>query len=78
MAGGLGCVVQDERQDPPNAGPSHPTAMDDAGRQHSRIAGAEMQADFRSLEALLTSDDVEDLWTGMSVDWRGRTGPEQG
>lgn len=78
MAGRLGCVVQDERQNAPNAGPGHPAAMDDAGRQHSRFAGAEMQADLRSLEALLTSDDVEDLWAGMSVHGRGRTGPEQG
>ena len=75
MAGGLRGVVKDERQHPSGGGPGHPAAMDKAGRQDAGLPSVQVQADLRSLEALLTSDDVEDLWTGMSVDWRSRSRP---
>jgi hypothetical protein len=70
VAGGLRGVVKDERQHPSGRGPGHSAAMDKAGREDAGLPSVQMQAGFRSLEALLTRYDVEDLWTGMSVDYR--------
>ena len=77
MARGLRGVMKDECQHPSGGGAGHSASMDKAGRQDAGLPSVQMQAGLRSLEALFTGDDVEDLWTGMSVDWRSRARPQQ-